>query len=151
MKVLQFARSAVILTEPATTSLFMDGTFNQMWLIDPGDHPIFAREAGYGLDWRRYIVEHDLLHNLVADARGHPWSFALHDGAGDTPLDRASSRIREEEHIVQRLQRLMMLGECDHYGVLPDVFGNGFPRFFRSAVALLDGACGAIARPGLGL
>lgn len=146
MKVLRFRTAVMICSGPANTSCFTDGTFNQMWLDGPADHEPFAEAAGYGADWRRYITEHDALHHVVADELGQPWSYALHDGDGGVPIEQAPQRIRDEEHLVQRLQRLMMLGEADPYGQLEARFGEWLPRMVAIATRRLDSVLGPVAR-----
>lgn len=148
MKALLFDTAVMVLTDAAATSCFSDGVFNQLWLTEPGDHPAFAREAGYGEDWRRYIVEHDVLHHLVADELGQPWSWALHDGDGSVPVDQAPQRIRDEEHLVQSLQRRIMLGVPDRLGCLDRAFAP-LGLFVHLAARRLNADLGSIRRPGL--
>lgn len=147
--VLRFRTAVMICTPAANTSCFDDGVFNQMWLDQPGTHPIFAEEAGYGCEWARYITEHDALHHAVADELRWPFSYALHDGNGGEPLSRAPQRIQNEEHIVQRLQRLMMLGQPDPLHLLGFYFGPRLPALITDWAQLLDDRLGPIARPGL--
>lgn len=149
MKTIQFRTATVTLLDHATVSTFVDGHVNTMWLTDPSIHASFAIEAGYGHDWKRYMREHDLIHHIIADAFHQPWSWAIHDGDPSVPVDQATQQIRDEEHLVQRLQRLIMLGQPDPFGQLQVAFGTYLPDFARGLAARLDAELGPIPRNGL--
>lgn len=111
VRVIEFDTAVTVLASDTMIHVFTDGVFNQMNL-DWGEHrEADAREAGYGADWRRFAIEHDLAHHIVADAMGWPWSFALHDGDGTLDLKDAPAPIQQEEAIVVALQRFLRAGE----------------------------------------
>lgn len=71
-----------------------------------------ARSLGYvGSDedvvWQM-TRHHDLLHHLVAEAEGHPWSLVLHSVAHGYEQD--SAVMDREERVVFLLQRLLNVG-----------------------------------------
>lgn len=56
------------------------------------------------------VVDHELLHSLVADALGRPSSVALHSQATDSWTDERRRLADEEERIVMLVARLMNVG-----------------------------------------
>lgn len=147
MKVITFQSAVLILLADQTVTVFRDGRVNHMPLDHPS-HDEHAPPAGYGPDGRRYIVEHDIVHHLLADWRRHPWSEAVHDNR-DEPLDQCPASIQQEEHLVQRTQRAIMLGEPDPHGQLEAVFGRHLSAWLNVVADRLDLELGQIARPGL--
>lgn len=67
-----------------------------------------ARALGYGHDTNRMNAEHDLLHQLVAHARGWPYSKTLRGVAEGQYVDRSISD--DEERIVMLIARLLNVG-----------------------------------------
>ncbi len=100
---------------------FNDGKVNRFCLGSMAvdlDYRRIARWAGYGDDWRRYGLEHELTHHWLADRLGWNWSWSLHDN----PPQPWPAHVAWEEHIVNRLQRLAHAGEADEFGVIDAVF-----------------------------
>lgn len=132
----QFRTATVVLTPVAIVTVFADGHINRYQLDEPNGQMEYARLNGYGDDWRTYMIEHDQIHCWVADRLGQPWSYALHDGDGTVPLNDAPQAIKDEEHLVSRLQRWMMLGEVDPYGQVQKHFNAAD---LQEMAAWLDG------------
>lgn len=122
----EFRTATVVVTDTEVISTFKaDGRVNRFWLPDKegmGWYREVVRWAGYGEDWRRYAIEHNLTHHWLADQLGHPWSEALHDGDAERPLEFAPSGQRREEHLVNRLQRCLRTGQGDEYGAMEAQF-----------------------------
>lgn len=104
------------------------------------DHIEASKHAGYGGDQHRMLVEHEIGHSFIADELGwpHSWSLwsAVHGSGEKRPMERWSSRIRDEEHLVVSLQRYVNTGVEDNYGRLRESFGNRLPRVAGCFVAL---------------
>ncbi len=71
-----------------------------------------ARELGYGDDVDAMCREHEIMHTLLAVARGRPYSPVLWDVAHGPP-DPAPAWHYEEEADVLALQRLLNGGDAD--------------------------------------
>lgn len=79
--------------------------------------------AGYGNDYRRYGIEHELTHHLIADALGWRWSWALHDPPHPEPWP---EHIAWEEHLVNAAQRFFRTLTPDPDGAFQAAFrGRG--------------------------
>lgn len=144
MKAVQFQTAVMVLLADQSVTVFPDGAVNVM-PFDLESHREHAREAGYGEDGWRYIVEHDCIHHMLADWRGALWSEAVHDNSF-RPLDQAPDQVRREEHLVQRTQRLLMLGEPDPHGQLGAVFGPHLNGWVASVRDRLDREFGPLRR-----
>lgn len=121
MQTIALRTAVMVIAGDQLVTVFPDGRVQVMPLDLPG-HADHAPAAGYRQDGRRYIIEHDMVHHLLADWRGHPWSRPLHDNPA-TPLCDADETTKREEHIVQRTQRAINLAEADPHGVLSAEFG----------------------------
>lgn len=108
-------------------SMFEDGLCCSME-IERGsgsEYRGIARWAGYGDDWRRYSIDHDLLHHAVSDALGRP-SIALRRAAcGLGP----SQESEVEELAVRSFQRL-------HRGCALEPFEADAIQGFRRAAGV---------------
>lgn len=117
-----FRTAAVTIEEGIVTAIFSDGKvneFNTHW-ADRGNYRDIARDMGFRDDWQHYALTHELTHHWVADRLGWNWSWAVHDDIhyeGEMP-----AHIAWEEHIVNKLQRLVMSGQEDEHGVLQALF-----------------------------
>lgn len=146
MKVVCFSTATMVLLADQTVTVFLDGAVNVMPLHLPS-HREHAGPAGYPVNdggWR-YIVEHDCIHHMLADWRGQLWSEAVHDNRPE-PLDEAPASIRAEEHLVQRTQRMLMLGEHDPHGQLQALFGRRLDAWLISVRNRMDREFGPIRR-----
>ena len=78
------------------------------------DHESIARARSLGYRGRDEAVawamasDHDLLHTLIAEAQGHPWSATLHAAANGYKL--APGVVEREERLVLFAQRLSNVG-----------------------------------------
>ena len=102
MKMFFFERAMYAVGREWCFTIFGDGAICDMD-IERGSGPNYraiAARAGYGENWRRYSRHHDLLHNLLAEAKG-TFSAALHDAANGV-ID--FSKHAEEEADVWALQ-----------------------------------------------
>ena len=118
-----FRTARVETADGVITATFSDGKRNEFHLsamAGDGEYCRIARWAGYGDDWRRYGIEHELTHHWLADRLAWRWSWSLHD---DLPQP-WPEHIAWEEHIVNQLQRQMMTGESDEFCVLEGLFGD---------------------------
>jgi len=122
---LTFARCSIRLDADMAVTTFDDGTVNEMHRsgVDNAEQRRVARWAGYGDDWWRYTLEHDVTHAWWADTVGDGRSLALYQPEA-APIDDASNAMRYEEHCVNRLQRMLKTGEADEYGCLQRQFGE---------------------------
>jgi hypothetical protein len=120
-----FRHAVLTLTDWGVLTVFDDGTQNEMHFsgVNTPEQRMIAHAMGYGDDWRRYTVEHDITHCWLADRLWKPWSLALHDPL-DLPIDLAPEAYRREEHMVNCLQRLTRGGATDPYDVLQSTFGD---------------------------
>lgn len=117
-------------------STFGDGVVNDYyvnWATDDLAYQDIARWAGYGEDWVRYGIEHDLAHHVLADFLGWRWSFSLHDN----PPQPWPEHISWEEHLANALQRKMTLNVEDPCGVLDRVYKDGMIDLLRERAAAL--------------
>ena len=132
-----FRTARVEIADGVVTATFSDGKRNEFQLSAmAGDEEYLriARWAGYGDDWQRYGLEHELTHHWLADRLAWRWSWSLHD---DLPQP-WPEHIAWEEHIVNQLQRQMMTGQSDEFCVLQGLFGDGLDEVIdalRRAVA----------------
>lgn len=128
LRTLTFRTAAMVMTADHTVSVFPDGRVNTMHLpsVDAPDYHAIAAWAGYGADWRRYNREHDATHHWLADRLGWRWSACLHDPE-PVGIGEASQAHKDEEHIVNRLQRQVRTDEDDEYGQVQRLFGDGLP------------------------
>jgi len=110
------------------------------------DFVFAAIEMGYPHDDRgimQYGIEHDLTHHWLAAEMGWPysysiWSAAHSKGNSELPMDKWSQRIKDEEHLVNRLQRYVNTGEKDDdYGCLDGAFGKSLPSKAGDLILLL--------------
>lgn len=116
-------------------SVFTDGITNRFDINvvrrDP-NYVSVAESIGYAIDQvDRYAIEHDLTHHWVADTMGWPHSYSLYS-AGQRQIQNLpyhspngetwSDRVREEEHMVNKLQRFVRLGTPDEFGVIQTKF-----------------------------
>lgn len=126
MHALRFRTALMVVGVDRIVSVFSDAHVNVMHLpsVDTPGQRAIARAHGYGGNWQRFTVEHDAAHHFLADARGEPWSAALHDGDGTVPLHLAPQHMRDEEHLVNRFLARLRLGEPDPYGALERVFAG---------------------------
>jgi hypothetical protein len=85
-----------------------------------------AIEMGYS-DPRRYAVEHELAHQIVALEQMQDHSYVIWKQAhGETPT-MEDPAVAAEEHLANRLLRYINLGIDDEYGRLQAVFGAWLP------------------------
>jgi len=120
---IRFRTALVEVEGDVVRSTFNDGRENAFYLsgvADSIDYRRTAAWAGYGEDWRRYAIEHELTHHWLADRLGWKWSWSLHDNLPQPWPD----HIAWEEHLVNRLQRFARMGATDEFGVLDTVFGE---------------------------
>ncbi|PRY95470.1 hypothetical protein BCF33_1090 [Hasllibacter halocynthiae] len=105
------------------------------------DHIAAAWNAGYGGDQWRMVVEHEVGHAFMAEARGlpHSWSVwaAAHGRGGKSNSSEWPARIREEEHLVVALQRYANRGIRDEFDALGQAFGKGLPALAQRFVRLV--------------
>lgn len=121
---IRFRTASVQIGERDIIATFKDGAINRFCFVIMGDdeeYRAIARWAGYGDDWKRYAIEHELTHHWLADRLGWEWSWSLHDN----PPQPWPAHVAWEEHIVNRLQRLARAGGPDEFGVLDALFGRG--------------------------
>lgn len=121
---------------------FDDGTVNEMHRsgVDNAEQRRVAQWAGYGDNWWRYTLDHDVTHHFFAEAIGQPYSLALYRPEA-APIDDASDAMRYEEHCVNRLQRLIKADESDEYGCIQRQFGEAL----EAKVAELRRVLGVVA------
>lgn len=120
---IQFRTATVEFHDGIMVSTFSDGKRNRYdpsWAKDDQEYQDIAKWAGYGGDWQRYGIEHDLTHHWLADRLGWAWSWSLHENRRQPWPD----HIAWEEHVVNRLQRYARTGEPDEHGVLQAMFGG---------------------------
>lgn len=115
-----FNNAILTATEKRISVHFSDGHSNQLWFdgVDSEEYRAIARWAGYGEDWRRYAVEHDVVHCWLSDYLGEPWCDCLYSPSGLDVESDAPRAHKDREHIVNRLQRWIRTGEPDEYGVV---------------------------------
>ena len=101
-----------------------------------------ATDMGYS-DPRRYAVEHEIAHHIVAKGRGLEHSPIVWDAAHGVPMSLDEPERAAEEHLVNRLQRFANLGLPDEHGCLEAELGSDLAGW---SVRLI-----AIARPWLRL
>jgi hypothetical protein len=110
------------------------------------DFVFAAIEMGYPHDDRgilQYGIEHDLTHHWLAGAMGWPysysiWSAAHSKGNSELPMEKWSQRIKDEEHLVNRLQKYVNTGQKDDdYGCLDRAFGDTLPSKAGDLIFLL--------------
>lgn len=137
LRTLTFRTAVMVMTPDATVSVFADARTNHMWLsaVDTPEYREIASWAGYGEDWRRYNREHDATHHWLADWRGWQWSPALHDPE-PVAIGEASQAHQDEEHLVNRLQRMVRTGAPDEYGLMERLFGDRLGEALGSLRAL---------------
>jgi hypothetical protein len=118
-----FRTARVAVENGVITATFGDGKRNEFYLRAMAgnvEYRRIARWAGYGDDWQRYGIEHELTHHWLADRLAWRWSWSLHE---DLPQP-WPEHIAWEEHVVNQLQRQMMTGEPDEFCVLEGLFGD---------------------------
>lgn len=118
-----FRTASVEVGEHEIVATFSDGKVNRFglaWMENDEEYRRIARWAGYGDDWRRYGVEHELTHHWLADKLNWRWSWSLHS---DVPQP-WPEHIAWEEHLVNALQRQMMAKQPDRFGQLQGLFGS---------------------------
>lgn len=118
-----FRTARLEIDDGVIAATFNDGKRNAFHLKAMGgddEYRRVARWAGYGDDWERYGLEHELCHHWLADRLGWRHSWSLHENRPQPWPD----HIAWEEHQVNRLQRQAMTGEPDEFGVLQAVFGS---------------------------
>ncbi len=123
---IRFRTALVDISDGVITATFNDDTTNTFHLCAMADdlkYRRITRWAGYGDDWYRYGLEHELTHHWLADRLGWNWSWSLHDN----PPQPWPAHVAWEEHLVNRLQRAAIAGEKDEFGVLDAVFGERLP------------------------
>lgn len=93
---------------------------NEEWYLK------ICEDHGYGRDWRRYSIEHDLTHHWLADFLGEPYSEAIWLGAHGVsiPQEKWHWSLSHEEHLVNSLQRYVRTGEVDAWDWLHRKFGS---------------------------
>jgi hypothetical protein len=133
-----FQNVVVTIAAHTTVILFADGKVNMMdRLFLPLDYADIAAWAGYGDDVRGYNLQHDLTHCWFAEVMGRRWCPVLHDPFLG-PLAQAPQEHRDIEHMVNRLQRQMMTGEPDEFGVLQRLFGGTLPSMLRQLAKVVE-------------
>lgn len=120
-------QGGMVLTE------FFDGAKS---VFDPGscDHRLkeAARTIGYGDQWERYGIDHELAHHFVATALQWPCSSIIWQSAHSGRRPPGWRRDGEwpyagwdEEHLVNSLLRLLQTGAWDE--IVADVWGERTP------------------------
>lgn len=150
-----FLRTAVVSVQPdrVETRFTEDGSI-AVAEVDPGDadHISASRQAGYGDDQRRMLIEHEVAHSYVADLMSwpHSWSVwsAAHGSGEKRPMSQWSSRVRDEEHLVVSLQAYVNTGIEDRYGKLREALGDDLPSVARGFLAVARPWLGLVPRPG---
>jgi hypothetical protein len=145
----EFAAAFVWVYEKHIITQFKsDGSVSDFWPpLHKRDFAFAAIEMGYPLDncgIMQYGIEHDLTHHWLAGAMGWPYSFSIwsaahsKEGNSELPMDRWSQRIKDEEHLVNRMQRYINTGQKDDdYGCLDRAFGDTLPSKAGDLIFLL--------------
>jgi hypothetical protein len=125
-----------------TLTTFWDGSVNEMhaWaLSDDLKYREIARQHGYGNDWLRYAVDHDITHHWWADYGGYLCSEAIWLGARgvNIPQKYWHWSLSHEEHMVNSIQKYVQTGEIDAWNWLGRLFGDDLPVAAASLQKLL--------------
>lgn len=134
----------VVCSRDLFVHVFPDGTTNHFHLSamdGNAGYADIARWAGYGDDWRRYGLEHELGHHFIADTANQPWSYSVHDN----PPTIDAPHVAREEHVVNELQRWSNGIRDDPYGQLRDVLGDDPDYQAELFKMICHGALGSLA------
>jgi hypothetical protein len=126
------------------TTFREDGSVNELhvWYISTEKWYLDICEAhGYGLDWRKYSTDHDVTHHWLAQYFGHDHSEAIWLGAHGVliPQDEWHETLAHEEHMVNSLQRYVMMGLKDDHGCLDWIFGGNLHKAVADLKHFLQG------------
>lgn len=88
-----------------TETVFADGTRVPARPQDTEEYRERAKSLGYGEDTAAMSREHEVMHSLLAERKGHPYSLAL--WAVAHALEADDPRLWSEESEVLRLQLLL--------------------------------------------
>lgn len=132
-RVIEFKSCTVIVCWTHVITYFReDESFSDFWPpISKASFIGAAHEMGY-LSVMQYGIEHDIMHALIAEECGWPHSWSVWSAAhGTTGPERSpdewSQRVRDEEHLVNRMQAYINTGKLDGFGNLFGTFGDRLP------------------------
>lgn len=136
--VTRFRTACVLSFEGKLIHLFADGRSNvfDVEAAANEEYREIARWAGYGDDYKRYGLEHELTHHWLADRLGWKWSWSLHDN----PPQPWPDNVAWEEHLVNRWQRSARAGAIDEFGVLDAVVRRDYAGWVRDWFYRMDAA-----------
>lgn len=119
---IKFRTAEVEILPEKVVSTFNDGKINEFYIGEWGEnYKTIAEQFGYGNDWRKYGVEHELAHHFIADNMGWQYSWSLYSSAGKRSTEFSGpwpDHIAWEEHLVNAFQRYCKTNERDPHNVL---------------------------------
>lgn len=109
-----------------------DGAVSSFWpMVERPERVEFVRCAkmfGY-VDPMQYGREHDVIHSWLAEKMGKLFSRVVWCDAHKVDRKDFQRECDDEEHLVNRMQRYLNVGELDvDYGILANTFGTHLPE-----------------------